>query len=318
MSEQNQDQINIWGNRPNGDSKPYLKSTKKRWGLIEVFNSVVILICLQIVFSLYLILKSIRESIGAGIDSNDINALTAAATKSATDGPNLFISSVLMYAAWLLMMWYSSSKRGHKSWAKDFWLKFNFKKDILIGAGLAAALTGIQMGLSALLTAAGVDLTGSDNAAVILNQEGVWFFIMTFGVACLVGPIMEEFFFRGFLLQGLVRHFRRGNVDRPRSAFGATILNNFAPIFNGYLVFRKWCYKHKYILSAIISSVFFGIMHFQGVNNFGNWYVVAITGTLGFIFALCTLKFRRLGPAIFAHIFFNTFGVVLSLIFATS
>lgn len=317
MSEQNQDSINIWENRPAGASKPFLKSTKKRWGLIEVTNSVIILICLQIVFSLYLILKSIKDSIGAGIDSNDINALTEAATKTATDGPNLFLSSMLMYLAWSFMMWYSTAKRGHKSWAKDFWVKFNFKKDILIGAGIAAVLTGASAGLGALLEATGVDLTGSDNAAVILNQNGIWFFIMTFGVACLLGPIMEELFFRGFLFQGLIRHFRRGNVDRPRSVFGATVLDNFAPLFNGYIAFRNWCYKHKYIISAIISSALFGIMHFQGVNNFGNWYVVAVTGTLGFIFALCTLKFRRLGPAIFAHIFFNTFGVVLSLMFAT-
>jgi membrane protease YdiL (CAAX protease family) len=317
MSEQNQDSIDIWGKSQEGPSKPYLKSTKKRWGLVEVVNSVVILICLQIVFSLYLILKSIRDSIGSGVDSNDINALTAAAAKTATDGPNLFISSLLMYAAWLFMMWYSSSKRGHKSWAKDFWIKFNFKKDILIGAGIAAVLTAVQMGLGAILSAAGVDLTGADNAAVILNQKGIWFFIMTFGVACLVGPIMEESFFRGFLFQGLIRHFRRGNVDRPRSVFGATILNNFAPVFNGYISFRNWCYKHKYIISAIISSAFFGLMHFQGVNNFGNWYVVAITGTLGFVFALSALKFRRLGPGIFGHIFFNTFSVVLSIILAS-
>lgn len=318
MSEQNQDQINIWGNRPSGNSKPYLKSTKKRWGLIEVFNSVVILICLQIIFSLYLILKSVRDSIGAGIDANDINALTAAAAASATDGPNLFISSVLMYVAWVFMMWYSSAKRGHKSWAKDFWMKFNFKKDILIGAVLAAVLTGVQLGLGIVLKATGIDLTGSDNAAVILNQKGIWFFIMTFGVACFIGPIMEESFFRGFLFQGLIRHFRRGNVDRPRSAFGATILNNFAPIFNGYLAFRNWCYKHKYIISAIISSALFGLMHYQGVNNFGNWYVVALTGSLGFVFALCALKFRRLGPGIFGHIFFNTFSVVLSLILVSN
>lgn len=318
MSEQHQEQINIWGKRPNGDSKPYLKSTKKRWGLIEVLNSVVILICLQIVFSLYLIVKSLRDSIGEGIDANDINALTAAAAKTATDGPNLFISSVLMYVAWMFMMWYSSAKRGHKSWARDFWIKFNFKKDIAIGAGLAAVLTGVQMVLGMVLKATGVDLSGSDNAAVILNQKGIWFFIMTFGVACLIGPIMEESFFRGFLFQGLIRHFRRGNVDRPRSAFGATVLNNFAPLFNGYLTFRNCCYKHKYIISAIISSAFFGLMHFQGVNNFGNWYVVVITGSLGFIFALCALKFRRLGPGIFGHIFFNTFSVVLSLILASN
>jgi membrane protease YdiL (CAAX protease family) len=317
MSEQNQDSIDIWGSRPNETSKPYLKSTKKRWGLIEVFNSIVILICLQVVFSLYLIVKSIKDSIGAGIDSNDINALTAAATKTATTGPNLFISSLLMYAAWLFMMWYSTSKRGHKSWAKDFWLKFNFKKDILIGAGLAAVLTGVQVGLSALLQVTGVDLTGSDNAAVLLNQNGIWFFVMTFGVACLIGPIMEESFFRGFLFQGLIRHFRRGNVDRPRSVFGATVVSNFASVFNAYLVFRNWCYKHKYIISAIISSAFFGLMHFQGVNNFGNWYVVVVTGSLGFVFALCALKFRRLGPGIFGHIFFNTFSVILSLILAT-
>lgn len=319
MSEQNQDSIDIWGSRPEGESKPpYLKSTKKRWGLVEVLNSVVILICLQMVFSLYLIVKSLRDSIGAGIDSNDINALTEAATKTATSGPNLFISSVLMYVAWLFMMWYATSKRGHKSWAKDFWLKFNLKKDILIGAGLAAVLTGAQMGLSNILTATGVDLTGSDNAAVILNQKGAWFFIMTFGVACLVGPIMEELFFRGFLLQGLIRHFRRGNVDRPRSVFGAVVVDNFAPVFNAYLAFRNWCYKHKYIISAVISSALFGLMHFQGVNNFGNWYVVVVTGSLGFVFALCAIKFRRLGPGIFGHIFFNTFGVVLSLILGSN
>lgn len=310
MTEANEN-INLWqppsGNQVIANPK---KFKKKTWGLLEVLNSIILLVCAQLALSLVFVIVAIMNSVRSGVDLNNVKAQEELTQSLLSSGPVLALSSITMYAIWLFMMWYSTRYRGHKSFFKDFWLKINWKTDIWIGALVAIVLTGVELGVFALLDNAGVDLSSTDNGAVFTQQKGIWLVILAFFVVPILGPFMEEMFFRGFLMQALIKNFRRGNVHEPRSAFGLWVLNTNAHVFNGYLVFRNWCYKHKYILAAILSSLAFGLMHFQGHGDAGDWILVAATGTIGLTFALITLKTRRLGIAIFGHIFFNSISVI--------
>jgi membrane protease YdiL (CAAX protease family) len=58
-------------------------------------------------------------------------------------------------------------------------------------------------------------------------------------------------------------------------------------------------------------------MHAQGGVT-GAVLLVTITGSLGAVLAVMTLRFDRLGPAVLTHVFFNTSGVVLGVLAASS
>lgn len=307
--------INIWNQAGKVKAAQKVQARNKRWGLLEVLNSVIMLVVFTLIITFAFLFYELANILGTtGVETSDIDQITNDVTKKlASSGPMIFVSSVGMYGIWIFMMWYSTYKRGLKSFAKDFWLKINWKTDVALGALVAIVLSAVSQGIALTLGALGFDLSGSDNSSVFFTQSGLWFVLLTFFMVPILGPISEELFFRGFLLQGLIRHFRRGNVSGPKSSFGASIQRNYSPLFNAYISFRHWCYKQKYNLSIILSSLAFGLMHFQGVNNFGNWLVVGITGMIGLVFAIITVRYRRLGIGIFGHIFFNSISVAMSL-----
>lgn len=304
----------VWSKQPPVNPRKLFPKKKSRWGLIEVVNSLVILLVLQIAFALFIMFDTVADQLSMGIE--DPNLITEAIVESASTPTAIIVSSILMYFAWILMMWYATRFRGYRSFAKDFWVKIKLK-DIPLGILTGAVLFGAVQGVSYLLTLAGVDLTGSDNTQVFQGHGAVWSAVLLIGLVGIVGPTMEELFFRGFLLQGLIRHFRRGNISGPRGTLSHSIQSWNAPLFNGYLKFRNWGYRHKYTISVVLSSLIFGMMHFGGFqdgNYFGPILTVLITGSLGAAFAIITLRSRRLGISIFGHITYNTIVATIILL----
>lgn len=304
----------IWTKQPPVNPRNLFPKKKARWGLIEVVNSLIILFVSQVAFAVGLMVYTVYNNLAAGIEDQSI--IMEAVLAAATTPTAIVASSVLMYASWVFMMWYSTRFRGYRSFAKDFWLRFK-SKDILLGIGAGAVLFGLVQGVSYLLTVMGADLTGTDNTQVFQGHGPVWGAILLIGLVGIIGPTMEELFFRGFLMQALIRHFRRGNISGPRGTFSYKVQTWNAPIFNAYLGIRNWGYKHKYSISVVISSFIFGMMHFTGFqdgNIFGPILIVLITGSLGAAFALLTLKTRRLAPAIFGHITYNSIVAIIILL----
>lgn len=296
----------VWNKQPPVNPQKIFPKKKSRWGLIEVVNSFIILIVLQIAFALYVMFQAVSENLSAGIE--DETVILNAITEKVSTPTAIIVSSILMYFSWIIMMWYATRFRGYKSFAKDFWLKIK-PKDALIGLVSGLVLFGAVQGVSWVLTVVGFDLQGADNTQIFQGHGIMWEAILLIGMVGILGPTMEEIFFRGFLMQGLIRHFRRGNISGPRGTFSNAIQSWNAPLFNAYLAFRNWCYRQKYTLSVIISSIIFGLMHFGGFQNgniIGPILTVLITGSLGAAFAIITLKTRRLGPAIFGHITYNS------------
>lgn len=302
---------NIWDSsaNPNPEPKPIVKKKKKHtWGMAEVLISVIGLLVLQIAMVLVLIVIVLaKEAANDPSQEEMFNLLNQAKYNPVF----LIISSLGMYACWVGMMWYSTRFRGKKSWFKDFWLKIK-AKDLFIGIGIAGLAFGLVQGLSALFVALGVDMSGASNTEAFTSQTGIWKYVLFIGMVSLVGPFMEELFFRGFLMQALIKHFRRGNISSPRGGFSAWVQENSAYTFNLYVGFRNLCYKYKYAISAVLSSIFFGLMHFQGTDP-GQWVVIVVTGVLGLVFAVTTIKTKRLGPAIIGHIAYNLTVSLLAL-----
>jgi membrane protease YdiL (CAAX protease family) len=86
-------------------------------------------------------------------------------------------------------------------------------------------------------------------------------------LVCLGSPIVEELFFRGLLLRGLLGVFRT---------------RRFAPA-----------------LSVTLSAVAFGLAHFEALQ------LIGLTG-FGLLLGLLAYRTGRLGPGIVAHVVFNT------------
>lgn len=298
---------NVWNAQPPVEPKKLHPKKKHKWGMPEVLISFMILLVTQVAVALGFVFYATAQQVAAG--NTDVALATEAVTAMLYSPVVLITTSALMYFSWWIMMWYSTRFRGLKSWAKDFWVKFEWR-DLGIGAGIAVFGFILVQGLSTLLEALGVNMNEASNTEIFQQQEGFWKYFFFIAMVSLIGPFMEELFFRGFLMQALIRHFRRGNISSPRGGLSNWFLMNSANVFNAYVSFRNWGYKHKYAISAVLSSIVFGFMHFQG-TSLGQWMTVLITGMLGFVFAWVTIKTKRLGPAIIGHILYN--GTVATL-----
>ncbi|KAA0232957.1 MAG: hypothetical protein JJLCMIEE_03426 [Acidimicrobiales bacterium] len=109
---------------------------------------------------------------------------------------------------------------------------------------------------------------------------GVVLLVVMVGIAA---PMTEEIFYRGLFLRALERRFANA-----RSA--------------GY-----WR-SHARAMSVVVSALVFGAVHFQALQFLGLFAFGLIAGTL-------TVRFGRLGPAMWAHLGFNLTTVALLLWF---
>ena len=281
---------------------------KLKWGFRHAIYAFMFGILLQTVITIPLMVQTAQKLIAEGADITD-TAITAGLTSTAF---NLFWLQLASYVGWITVALYASYRKGLHSLAKDIWLKFRWVQDISLGILIAVGLRLFEILMFWLFGVLNIDLTGADNSSVFLNTEGPWKYILLFGIVSFAGPISEEILFRGLILQGLLKNFRRRTLT-PRTWFGEAIQAASPKVFNAFSAYKEFLNKHKYVLAVIISSTIFGFMHFQGVETFGQWLVVLETGLIGVVLALIALRTKRLGLAIIVHIVFNFSGVMLTL-----
>ena len=302
-------------NPANNFASPYApRPLKKRrpWGFVEIILSAVALLCVQVGMLIFMTAGITKDLVEQGADLDDLDSVTQQVTQEVMQGGNLVLIMLSMYVIWIGFMAYATYVKGLKSFAKDFWFRFKWLNDFGIGLGLAVLLRGIEIVVLNGLTAIGVDLTGAENTTDIIGQEGIWYFVIAIMFASIIGPICEELFFRGFLLQAFLRNFRRGNISGPKTVFGQTVINTAAPLFNAFVAFRNWTFRHKYVLAAVLSGIIFGSVHWNGEYTFQALVPIIETGIIGIIFAFIVIKTKRLGIVVFAHCFFNLSGVLLA------
>lgn len=266
---------NMWG--PKNPLKP-----AKTWGGVNVVYAAIILILVSVIPSMIAITVIFSDQ-SASIQTieNNLRLLT-------TNGPFLVMSLALLWLVFTGYPWWVTRFRGTKSFANDFRLTFNWKIDIAFGIALAAALRVVELGVVYIITAIGTDMTNAENTSFLTDPSRAvaWTILLALG-AGLGAPIFEEIFFRGFVLQAMLRN-------------------------------KKWVDKKirgvriPTILAVLVSSVFFGALHTTALDV-GGIFVAVFTGFLGMTLAIVVLRYNRLGPAITAHAMFNISGVVAVL-----
>jgi membrane protease YdiL (CAAX protease family) len=149
---------------------------------------------------------------------------------------------------------------------------------------------GVAVVVGALLVGAAVQylilpLLGVESSEDLGNTgtftgAGGLYLIPIFLAVGVIGPLVEELFFRGLLLQVL------------QDKYGAAI-------------------------AVIISALTFGLMHAQATLA-SSLYTVLFTAALGAVFAILRIRTGRLGPAIAAHMMFNTVNLTLAFALTAS
>ena len=183
---------------------------------------------------------------------------------------------------------WSVRRRGSGSWRTDLGLRFRWV-DLAIGLGVGIGAR-IAAGVVTLLTT-DVDNPGRGNLDPIVGSlDGVALaLVMIFGVS-IIGPVVEEIFFRGLLIRSAVDTIRR---SRP-----------------------SWSVPQVNRMSIGLSAVLFLAIHLPEFDDPRSLPAMIITiGGFGAACAALTVATGRLGPAIISHIVFNGVSAVAVLSF---
>lgn len=193
-------------------------------------------------------------------------ALAGISADELTDpSPNLLV--VLVAANWMgLLPWpiVASYLKGTRSLRRDYGLSFEWF-DLIRGAVAAVAFYGLSMcaiGVWWLFTRN----TETPSNADIVDPDTVasWQLALLFLAVAVITPIVEEFYFRGFLMRAVGKRFG-------------------IPI------------------AIVVSSLFFGSLHLQG-EGLGDLWLIGLLSLYGVVLAVTAARSDgRLGPAIVAH-----------------
>lgn len=197
---------------------------------------------------------------------------------------------VMFFAKWavsgksFLRLFYPST---YKGFCEKFGLPTSFDRkffmDAFIGVILGLLLLATMFILTTLLSTWGLQTESSETSMRVAESGNL---ILLLLMVPIIAPLVEEMFFRGYLL---------GYLAYPgvRSERVSTM--------------RK-------VLAVVISSVLFGLVHFQGFSGFGDLFVVLWTGTLGAVLALSYFWSGKITTAIFGHVSYNGATVALMLL----
>lgn len=150
-----------------------------------------------------------------------------------------------------------------------------------IGTGLGLQFVTILVS-AALVTYAG-KTTSQEVVSEIYNLNGLWFFFCVFVLLPVIAPVAEELFFRKLL-------------------------------YNSYKLFFK---ADTFLVPALVSSVVFGLFHFQYTGSLTDLSYVLFPFVSGFLFCCLYERFKSVKYNIVAHSCYNlvsSFFLVLSFL----
>lgn len=191
-------------------------------------------------------------------------------------------SVVALTGSWTGMVgWlvYASRRKGFGTLARDFGFRFRWV-DPFIGFG-AGFVTLIVVGIVAQVISQLAGEPPPDNTdAIFGGQQGNSLGLVLLGIGAAIGaPIVEELFFRGLALRAIERRF--------------------GPV-----------------VGVLGSTVVFALLHFQLGTVVSTITLLVIIGGYAVVLAVLARAFRRLGPAIFAHMTINGLSVLV-LVYTT-
>lgn len=291
------------------------------WGLRDVAFGFFLLLVLNVALAVAAMAVALQGVLRRpDVDTSNEQALIDAVLRDwpgvLTTGPGVLAAGLTMWAAFFLAPWLASRRKGARSLAADFGFRFSWRRDLLIGAVFALGLRGVEFAVTQVITALGVNMTAAGNSDIITNLSGPWLVIDAFIVAAIGAPIFEELFFRGLVFGALLKNFTRDREGAtPQSLLGGWVASRLGRAWAAWASYRGFLYRWRVPLAVVVSSLMFGMMHHQGTNTFGSWFVVGTTTTIGMLLAVIRYRTGRLGMAVCTHVLFNASGVALALLF---
>lgn len=188
------------------------------------------------------------------------------------------ISALGQFGATLAWPWVVTRWKGRRSLKVDFGLEGR-PIDAALGVGFMVGLL-IAGGLVAALVAGalGIDVDEASNTGVIEDAERTAWVGLIAVVVTFLGPVAEEVFFRGLVLRSLQR--RWGDA-----------------------------------VAVIGSTLIFTLPHVVGEGGIEPQLVLwSQIFVWGLCFALMTVHYRRLGPAIATHVLLNGLATAVTLV----
>jgi membrane protease YdiL (CAAX protease family) len=249
-----------------GTAPPFLPSPAVRWGWWDVLYGLLAFVLSLVVSVVVVVLLH--------IDINDVDAV----------GLFGFLSASVTYAAFTAVVVVAARRKGLGSLAADFGLRFR-PVDIAIGLGIGV---GVKI-LAVVLAAFTVTLTDHTPAGgnFELSPSLLWVILNGVVIATLLGPIVEELFFRGLVLRAAYNRVLRGGGSVTRAA----------------------------TLGVLVSALGFALLHLYESSDPTLLMILGgSTFALGAVNSWITLRTGRLGAAIIAHVFFNGSSVLLLLL----
>jgi membrane protease YdiL (CAAX protease family) len=308
-----------WRHRSTTPADPPDRGRIGTWGLPDVAFGFFLLVVLNVALAVLAMAVALRELlVGPGVDTSDGEALVATVLEDMVEllktGPGVLMGGLTMWAAFFLAPWLATRNKGLRSLADDFGFRFSWGRDLLMGAVFAFSLRCLEFLVTQGIHALGVDMSTAGNTDIITKQTGAWLIINALVVAAIGAPIFEELFFRGLVFGAFLKNFTRDRDGaKPQSLFGRWVITRVGRTWAVWASFRGFLYRWRVPLAVVVSSLMFGMMHFQGSNTFGSWFVVGITTTIGLLLAVIRYRTGRLGMTICTHVLFNASGVVLAL-----
>jgi uncharacterized protein len=211
-----------------------------------------------------------------------VESRLGAALKPAEMRSHLGISLAGQLGLWvgLVGVTYFKARQHHESIIRWFRLSFS---PFDVGWAFLGPVLQVVIGVaySPFASAEEVSKTAKDIAARANGQVAAF---IALSLAVSVGaPFVEELFFRGLVL---------------RAAGGDSLSSGWSALRN----------RHN-IVAIVISSLIFGVIHFNGLLTPGLVFFGVVAGCLAVVF-------RRLGPSVWLHIGFNA-STMLSLAYQT-
>lgn len=154
---------------------------------------------------------------------------------------------------------------------REFGVKMPRWQHIWQGLLIGLILRLASIGLTSVAEAFGITIGG--NTELLTGERALAALIFIVVATSVIGPVMEEIFFRGFLM--------------------------------------KVFYRYGAAFAITVSSVLFGLMHVNSADASG-LFVVTMTGLCGLALALVAHRDGDLRRAMIIHIAFNSSGVALS------
>ena len=213
--------------------------------------------------------------IAAAVVLSFLGALVAALVLPHSRFLSLVLGQSGLWTGLVGAAWLASKKFGTGNIWRDFGLRFRGED---IGWGLVVSFVARFTGFILLIPLVMVDrrLIGSDVAPLRGARQDPSVLIAVILMVVIGAPFIEELFFRGLLLRSL----------KPIAGAAGAI---------------------------VTQGLVFGALHLRPSYGLGNVSIFVVIAAMGIIQGVVAERFRRLGPGIVAHGFFNLFALLLAL-----